>query len=305
MDDMAEVAGIGGDREAVGRAERFEAHRGHLRAVAYRMLGSTGEADDAVQEAWLRMGRADVDAVENIGAWMTTVVSRICLNQLRTRRNRREELVTRVPDPIVSAAAGPTPEDMVLLADGVGLALLVVLDALTPAERLAYVLHDMFGVAFDEIAQMLDRSPEAARKLASRARRRIRGTAHAPDPDLTRQREVVDAFFAASRDGDFDALVSVLHPEVVLRSDGGEARPQLNQVLHGADQVASQALVARQLLPFVHHVLVNGAAGVVVAPRQEAQVVMAFTIIEGRIVAIDVLSDPERLRRLDLTGVLA
>jgi RNA polymerase sigma factor (sigma-70 family) len=281
--------------------ERFEEHRPRLRAVAYRMLGSTGEADDAVQDAWLRVVRAETSSVENLGGWLTTVVARVCLNMLRSRGQRREEpLDPHVPDPIIGHPDGVDPEHEVLLADSVGLALMVVLETLTPAERLAFVLHDMFAVPFDEIAPMVDRSPAAARQLASRARRRVRGQAPAPDPDRTRQRDVVDAFFAASRDGDFDALVAVLDPDVVLRSDGGLARPRMTMILHGAQDVARQAFTSSRLSPFVRPVLVNGAAGVVVAPHGQPQFVMAFTVTDGKVVAIDVLSDPERLSRLDL-----
>lgn len=283
---------------------RFEEQRPRLRAVAFRMLGSAAEADDAVQDAWLRVSRADADAVRNLDAWLTTVVARVCLNLLRSRRARREEPLVHVPDPIVSPESGVDPEHSALLADGVGLALLVVLESLSPAERLAFVLHDLFGVPFDEIAAMLERSPDATRQLASRARRRVRGQAPPPDPDIRRQREVVDAFFAAAKEGDFDRVVSVLHPEVILRSDGGTARPQLTRVLHGARAVAGQAIMASLLSPFVHRVLVNGAAGVVVAPHGRPQVVMAFTVTDGRIAAIDVLSDPKRLPSLDLDGLL-
>ena len=282
-------------------AERFEEHRTHLRAVAYRMLGSVSEADDAVQEAWLRLSRTDASAVENLGGWLTTVVGRVSLNMLRSRKTRREvSLDVRVPEPIVSSADGVDPEHEALLADSVGLALLVVLETLTPAERLAFVLHDMFGVPFDEIAPMVGRSPTAARQLASRARRRVRGEAPAPDPDLARQREVVDAFFAAAREGDFDALVAVLDPDVVLRSDGGVRRPAASIVVHGAEAVASRALTFAGLSPHVQPALVNGAAGVVVAPRGRLFSVMGFTVRDGRIVAIDSLADPERLSRLDL-----
>jgi RNA polymerase sigma factor (sigma-70 family) len=278
--------------------EQFEEHRTRLRAVAYRMLGSTSEADDAVQDAWLRVGRADTSSVENLGAWLTTVVARVCLNMLRSRQQRRETpLEVHVPDPIISHEQGVDPEHEVLLADSVGLALMVVLETLTPAERLAFVLHDMFAVPFDEIAPMIERSPAAARQLASRARHRVRGQAPAPDPDLARQREVVDAFFAAARDGDFDALVAVLDPDVVLRSDGGVARPRMGMVLHGAQAVARQAFTSSRLS---RPALINGAAGVVVAPHGQPQFVMAFTVADGKILAIDVLSDPERLRRLDL-----
>jgi RNA polymerase sigma-70 factor (ECF subfamily) len=282
-------------------AERFEEHRTHLRAVAYRMLGSLSEADDAVQEAWLRLSRSDADEIENLGGWLTTVVSRVALNMLRSRRTRREEPIdVRVPDPIVSRAEGMDPEHEALVADSVGLALLVVLDSLAPAERLAFVLHDMFGVPFDEIAPIVDRSPAAARQLASRARRRVRGSAPVPDPDLTRQREVVDAFFAAARDGDFEALVAVLDDDVVLRSDGGAGRPGATMVVRGARDVAGRALTYARLSPFVRPALVNGAAGVVVTPRGRPFSVMGFTVTGGRIVAIDGLNDPARLRRLDL-----
>jgi RNA polymerase sigma factor (sigma-70 family) len=282
-------------------AERFEAHRAHLRAVAYRMLGSLGEADDAVQEAWLRLSRADTSDVENLGAWLTTVVARVCLNLLRSRKARREEpLGVRVPEPIVSRADGIDPEHEALLADAVGLALLVVLETLAPAERLAFVLHDMFAVPFDEIAPIVGRSPMAARQLASRARRRVQGAAPLPDANLTRQREVVDAFFAAARGGDFAALVAVLDPDVVLRSDGGIARPEASVVVRGARAVAEQALTFARLSPFVRPALVNGVAGVVVAPRGRPVSVMGFTVRGGRIFAIDALADPARLRQLDL-----
>ncbi len=283
-------------------AERFEEHRTHLRAVAYRMLGSVSEADDAVQEAWLRLSRSDSREIENLGGWLTTVVGRVCLNMLRSRRTRREDpLEVHVPEPIVSREDGLDPEQEALLADSVGLALLVVLETLSPAERLAFVLHDMFAVPFDEIGPMVGRSPAAARQLASRARRRVQGEAPAPDPDITRQREVVDAFFAAAREGDFDALVAVLHPDVVLRSDGGAARPGATHVVHGAEAVGRRAMTFARLSPFVRPALVNGAAGVVVAPRGRPFSVLAFTVRDGRIVAIDGLADPERLKELDLT----
>jgi RNA polymerase sigma factor (sigma-70 family) len=283
-------------------AERFEEHRGHLRAVAYRMLGSVSEADDAVQEAWLRLSRSDPNAIENLGGWLTTVVARVSLNVLRSRRTRREEpLEVHVPEPIVSAADGVDPEHEALLADSVGLALLVVLETLDPAERLAFVLHDMFAVPFDEIAPMVGRTPAAARQLASRARRRVQGAAPAPDADLTRQREVVDAFFAAARGGDFDALVAVLDPDVVRRSDGGTRRPEATIEVHGAEKVARRAMTFARLSPYVRPALVNGAAGVVVAPRGVPFSIMGFTVAGGRIVAIDSLADPERLRELDLT----
>jgi RNA polymerase sigma factor (sigma-70 family) len=282
--------------------ERFEEHRPRLRAVAYRMLGSVGEAEDAVQDAWLRLDRADTAEVDNLGAWLTTVVARVCLNMLRTRRTRGEEpLDVRVPDPVVSPAAGTDPEQEALLADSVGLALLVVLDTLTPAERLAFVLHDTFAVPFEDIGPMINRTPAAARQLASRARRRVRGQAPAPDPDIAQQRAVVDAFFAAARDGDFDALVAVLHPDVVLRADGGTSRTRPTVVLRGAQNVAGQAVVATRLAPYVRPALINGAAGVVVPVNGKVFSVMGFTVVDGRIAAVDVLYDPERLAALDLT----
>jgi RNA polymerase sigma factor (sigma-70 family) len=281
-------------------AERFEEHRTHLRAVAYRMLGSLSEADDAVQEAWLRLSRSDANAIENLRAWLTTVVARVSLNVLRSRRSRREEPLdvdVHMPEPIVSHADGVDPEHEALLADSVGLALLVVLETLSPAERLAFVLHDMFAVPFDEIAPMVGRTPTAARQLA----RRVHGAPTVPDADLTRQREVVDAFFAAARRGDFDALVAVLDPDIVLRADGGTLRPDDTRVVRGAEQVARRALMFAGLSPYVRPALVNGVAGVVVAPHGQPFSVMGFTVVGGRIVAIDALSDPERLRELDLT----
>jgi RNA polymerase sigma factor (sigma-70 family) len=282
-------------------ARQFEEHRAHLRAVAYRMLGSLSEADDAVQEGWLRLSRSDTSDVENLRAWLTTVVARVCLNVLRSRRTRREEpLGVHVPDPVVSPADGTQPEHEALLADSVGLALLVVLETLAPAERLAFVLHDMFAVPFEEIAALVDRSPAATRQLASRARRRVQGQAPVPDPDLAGQRRVVDAFFAAARDGDFEALVAVLDPDVVLHSDGGELRRSATLVVHGAQEVASRALTFARLTPYVRPALVNGAAGVVVAPRGRPFSVMGFTVSGGRIVEIDSVSDPARLRELDL-----
>jgi RNA polymerase sigma factor (sigma-70 family) len=285
-------------------AERFEEHRTHLRAVAYRMLGSLSEADDAVQESWLRLSRSDANDIENLGGWLTTVVARVCLNMLRSRNTRREEPMNAyVPDPIVRREGELNPDDEVLLADSVGLALLVLLETLAPAERLAFVLHDMFAVPFDEIAPMVGRSPTAARQLASRARRRVQSAAAAPDPDPTRQREVVDAFFAAARDGDFDALVAVLHPNVVLRSDGGAVRPGASFVVRGAREVAESALTFARMSPFVRPALVNGAAGVVVAPHGRPFSVMGFTVREGKIVEIDGIADPERLQKLDLAGL--
>jgi RNA polymerase sigma factor (sigma-70 family) len=279
-------------------AAQFEEHRGHLRAVAYKMLGSLSEADDAVQEGWLRLSRSDASEVENLRGWLTTVVARLCLNVLRSRRTRREEpLDVRVPDPIVSRDDGTQPEHEALLADSVGLALLVVLETLAPAERLALVLHDMFGVPFDEIADLVDRSPAATRQLASRARRRVQGAAPVPDADLAAQRRVVDAFFAAARDGDFEALVAVLDPDVVSRGDGG---PGASAIVRGAREVAARALTFARLSPFVRPALVNGAAGVVVAPDGKPFSVMGFTVVGGRIAEIDAITDPERLRELDL-----
>jgi RNA polymerase sigma-70 factor, ECF subfamily len=280
--------------------ERFEEHRSHLRAVAYRMLGSLSEADDAVQETWLRLNGADTSDVENLGGWLTTVVSRVCLNRLRSRSTRREEpLDVYVPDPIVRREDQIDPEHEAELVDSVGLALLVVLETLAPAERLAFVLHDMFAVPFDEIASIVDRSPAAARQLASRARRRVQGAA-TPDVDLARQRKVVDAFFAAARGGDFEALVAVLDPDVVLRSDGGVMRPSVSMVVRGATAVAERALTFARLSPFVRPAIVNGAAGVVVAPGGRPFSIMGFTVRGGRIVEIDSISDPDRLRGLDL-----
>jgi RNA polymerase sigma factor (sigma-70 family) len=280
--------------------EQFEEHRRHLRAVAYRMLGSLGEADDALQEAWLRVRRADARDVENLGGWLTTLVARVCLNRLSWRRTRREEPIeVHVPDPIVSREDSTDPEHQALLSDAVGLALMVVLETLSPAERLAFVLHDLFAVPFDQVAAVLQRSPVAARKLASRARQRVQAGAPAPDTDLVHQRVVVDAFFAAARDGDFDALVAVLDPDVVARTDGG---PSVSVVLNGAAAVAADALTWARRAPFVRPALVNGVAGVVVAPAGRPVVVMAFTVRNGRIVAIDGLADRERLRQLDLAG---
>ncbi|MFF4581583.1 sigma-70 family RNA polymerase sigma factor [Streptomyces sp. NPDC001389] len=292
--------------ESASLTERFEEHRGHLRAVSYRMLGSLSEADDAVQEAWLRLDRTDVSGVENLGGWLTTVVSRICLNMLRSREQRREDpverLETRIPDPLIGSERRVDPEQEVLLADSVGLALMVVMESLSPAERLAFVLHDMFAVPFEEIAPLVEKSSAATRQLASRARRKVQGRAPAPDKDLARQREAVDAFFAAARDGEFEALLSVLDPDVVLRSDGG-AGGALTVVLTGARTVAGQAVTYGSLAPFVRPALVNGAAGVVVVRKDRAVSVMAFTVVGGRIVAIDVLSDPERLGALDLSAL--
>ena len=280
-------------------AERFAAERPQLRAVAYRMLGSLTDADDAVQEAWIRLSRSDPNAIENLGAWLTTVVGRVCLDMLRTRRSRREEpLDARMPEPIVSSPDGPDPEQEALLADSVGLALLVVLDTLTPAERLAFVLHDMFGVPFDEIGPIVGRSSTAARQLASRARRQVQG-APVPDADLTRQREVVDAFLAAVREGDFDGLLAVLDPDVVSRADRSPL-PGLPTLRRRAQAVASCAVSFSRLAQFARPALVNGAAGLVVAPEGRPFSVLAFTVARGKIVEIDVILDPVRLARLDL-----
>src|SRR5919106_2883969 len=288
-----------GEREWL--TERFEQHRPHLRAVAYRMLGSVSETDDALQEAWLRIRKQDPGTVENMQAWLTTVVGRVCLNMLRSRRARREELPEAgVPDPVVSLSDTVDPEQEALLADSVGLALLVVLDALGPAERLAFVLHDVFGLPFADIATALDRSEAAAQQLASRARRRLRNSPQ-PDRDLAGQRRVVDAFFAASRDGDFDALLEVLDPDVELRIDGGTLRAEASLVLHGADAVAAHTATYSKLYPFVRPALVNGAAGAVVAPRGRVVSVMAFTVTNAKIVQIDALHDPERLAQLDVS----
>jgi RNA polymerase sigma factor (sigma-70 family) len=281
-------------------AERFEQHRTHLRAVAYRMLGSLSEADDAVQEAWLRLSRTDADAIENLGGWLTTVVARVSLNMLRSRKARREEPVgVRIPDPIVDPADGTNPEHEALLADSVGLALLVVLETLSPPERLAFVLHDIFAMPFDEIAPIIDRSPGAARQLASRARRRVQGEKTVPDADLDTQREVVDAFLAAAREGDFERLLQVLDPDVVLRRDvaplGG------SREVRGARAVAGQALAYTRLGALMRPALVNGAVGGVATIDGDPFAVGAFTVSGGKIVEIDILADPERLSRLDLT----
>jgi RNA polymerase sigma-70 factor (ECF subfamily) len=290
-------------------ADRFQEHRGRLRAVAYRMLGSLSEADDAVQEVWLKLGRTDVGEIRNLAGWLTTVVGRVCLDLLRTRAARREEpLDTYVPDPLVSPLERIDPEQEVLLADSVGLALLVVLETLEPAERLAFVLHDTFAVPFDDIAPVVGRSSAATRQLASRARRRVRGAA-APEPELdpARQKLVLDAFLAASRAGDFEALVSVLHPDVVLRVDSGVlvGGAAASKVIHGATGVAQQALMFRQFAEFSRLALVNGAVGVVTAPEGRPLSVMGVTITDGRVVEMYILADPARLSDLalpDLAG---
>jgi RNA polymerase sigma-70 factor (ECF subfamily) len=284
-------------------AEQFEQYRSHLRAVAYRMLGSLAEADDAVQEAWIRVSRAGTEDVENLGGWLTTVVARVCLNTLRSRATRREDPLVdlHLPDPVISADDGVGPEQEALLADSVGLALLVVLQTLPPAERLAFVLHDMFAVPFEEIAPIVGRSATAARQLASRGRRRVQGVTPAPDADRTHQREVVDAFFAAARGGDFQALVNVLDPDVVLRADLGAAPG--TGVVRGAENVAARATMFADPNRIVRPALVNGAAGAVIVVDGRPVAVMGFTVRDGRVVAIDALGDPERVGQLDLSAL--
>jgi RNA polymerase sigma factor (sigma-70 family) len=285
-------------------AERFEEHRSRLRAVAYRMLGSLSEADDAVQDTWIRLSRIDADEVENLGGWLTTVVARVCLNMLRSRRSRREEpFGPHVPEPIIDPVTGVDPEHEALLADSVGLALLVVLERLAPAERLAFVLHDMFAVPFDQIAPIVDRTPDAARQLASRARRRVRGSAPVGDADLDQQRRVVEAFLAAAREGDFDALLAVLDPDVVLRADSGPGLPQATVEVRGAAEVASRALMYARLQLLNRPVLINGAYGMMSLRDGQPFSVGAITVRGGRIVEMDILADPERLRELDLTAL--
>ena len=281
-------------------ADRFEDHRAHLRAVAYRMLGSLTEADDAVQDTWLRLSRSGADDVENLGGWLTTIVARVCLNMLRSRTTRREEaLGVHLPDPVISPPGVLQPDEEAVLADSVGLALLVVLDTLSPAERLAFVLHDMFQLPFEEIAPMVGRSPTAARQLASRARRRVKGAdVPAPDPDLARQRDVVDAFFLAARGGDLDALVTLLDPDVVLRADFGARRPAASRVVRGAAAVARQAVLGALPGADLHPALVNGAAGAVVTVGGRPFAVLGFTVAEGRILEIDAIADPDRVRRV-------
>ncbi|MGO8950291.1 MAG: sigma-70 family RNA polymerase sigma factor [Ktedonobacterales bacterium] len=279
-------------------AEQFEANRSHLQAVAYRMLGSLSEADDAVQESWLHLSRSDTSGIENLGGWLTTVVARICLDMLRSRNSRREEsLEAAVSESIESREEGIDPEQEVLLADSVGLALLVVLDTLPPAERLAFVLHDIFAVPFDEIAPIVERSETAARQLASRARRRVRGQRAAADldADLTRQRAVVDAFLAASRTGNFEALLTVLDPEVVLRADDAGVAVGAWSGVRGAQDVAKRFAGVRG----ARLALMSGAVGAVWAPGGQPRVAFVFTITDGKIVAIDFIADPARLRQLD------
>ena len=288
-------------------AEQFETHRRRLRAVAYRMLGSIAEADDAVQEAWLKLSRADTSDVDNMSGWLTIVVARVCLNMLRARSRRREEFVEgRVPEPIIDRADGMDPEHEALIGDSVGLALLVVLETLAPAERVAFVLHDAFAVPFEEIAPIVGRTPAAARQLASRARRRVRGASPGSDEDLQAQRSVVDAFVAAVRSGDFVGLIAVLDPDIVLRADGGTRWVGATREIRGATSVGRSALTITRLLAgmAVQNALVNGAAGIVSRDADGAPFsVMGFTVRDGRIVEIDVLADPERLARLDL-GIL-
>ncbi|NIH85160.1 RNA polymerase sigma factor SigJ [Amycolatopsis granulosa] len=281
-------------------AGQFEAHRGHLRAVAYRMLGSLAEAEDAVQETWLKLSRAGTGEVRNLGGWLTTVVGRVCLDMLRSRTSRREDYPGRLPDPVVDREDGTHPEQQALIADSVGLALLVVLDTLDPAERLAFVLHDLFGLPFDEIAPIVDRTPAAARQLASRARRRVRGTPTAPNADLGRQRAVVDAFFAATRDGDFAALVRVLDPDVVLRAESRALPAGAARLVRGAEAVAGQALTFRRAGAGGHAVptLVNGAAGTLILRDGRPQTLFAFTVVDDLIAAIDIIADPDRLAEL-------
>ncbi|MEV6195570.1 RNA polymerase sigma factor SigJ [Streptomyces sp. NPDC051920] len=289
-------------------ADRFEEHRGRLRAVAYRMLGSLSEADDAVQETWLKLGRTDPDEIRNLGGWLTTVTGRVCLDMLRSRTARREDPLepsgTFVPDPVVSPLDRIDPEQEVLLADSVGLALLVVLETLEPAERLAFVLHDMFAVPFDDIAPVVGRNAAATRQLASRARRRVKGAAPEPERDVVRQREVLDAFLAASRGGDFEALVAVLDPDVVLRADAGAlvGGVTVSKLVRGAEAVARQALAFRRFAASSRLVRVNGEAGVVAIVDGRPQSVMAVTVADGRITAMHILADPDRLARLDLAG---
>ena len=280
------------------QTEEFERRRRHLQAVAYRMLGSASEAEDAVQEAWFRLARADTDEVANLGGWLTTVVARVCLDLLRARRARHEDYVgSWLPEPVVVVENGP--EDEALLADSVGLALLVVLDTLTPAERLAFVLHDMFGMPFDEIAPIVDRSEAATRQLASRARRRVRGATLASDPDLREQRRVIDAFLAASRAGDFEALLEVLDPEVVFRLDAGGVAPRARPPVEGAEAVAAQILErGMPFAPYARPAIVNGNAGVIVIPREKPVAVVGFAVVQGRIAEIDVIADPAKLQAL-------
>ncbi|HWW96038.1 MAG TPA: RNA polymerase sigma factor SigJ [Vicinamibacteria bacterium] len=284
-------------------AEQFEEHRPHLRAVAYRMLGSVSEGEDAVQEAWIRLSRTDVSGVDNLRAWLTTVVARVCLDMLRTRTSRREDpLDTHVPDPVITRA-DESPESDAMLADSVGLALLVVLEKLEPAERLAFVLHDVFGMTFDEIAPIVDRSVAATRQLASRARRRVQSQTPTPDADLRKQRRVVDAFLAAAQNGDFEALVAVLDPAIVLRADGGAVKG-MSRLVRGAQAVGAQAVTFSKLGLSNQVVLVNGNIGVVSRlPDGRLLSVIGFTIADGKVVEMDIMADPDRLSRLDLSAI--
>ena len=287
-------------------AQKFEENRPHLRAVAYRMLGSLAEADDAIQEAWLRLNRSDAKGIGNLGGWLTTVTGRVCLDMLRSRKSRREEpLSVHVPEPILSRDDRLDPEQEALLADSIGLALLVVLETLDPVERLAFVLHDMFAVPFEEIAPIVGRSTSAARQLASRARRRVQGATPVPDVNLTRQREVVDALLAAARSGDFAGLLAVLDPEVVLRVDGGLVPAGASRVVRGSRAVAGQALAFSRLGLVVRTALVNGAAGCVSFLDGQPFAVLALTVTGGKIVEIDILADPARLKQLDFTTIAA
>jgi len=289
----------GNDAERL--AERFEAERSHLRAVAYRMLGTLDEAEDAVQETWLRLSRSDSSTLENLRGWLTVVVARVCLDMLRARKARREAgSDVDISERFVSQESGADPESEASLAESVGLALLVVLDMLSPAERLAYVLHDMFAIPFDDIAPIVGRSTTAARQLASRARRRVQGADMTNEADLTRQREVVEAFLAAARGGDFEALVAVLDPEVVVRTDRSAVPIGSALEAHGAAAVAKQALTASRGARFAQPVLVNGTVGVIVAPRGRLRLVVTFKITGEKIIEIDVIADPVRLRQLDL-----
>ena len=286
------------------QAQQFETHRSHLRAVAYRMLGSASEADDAVQEAWLRYSRAQSDDIANLRGWLTTVVARICLNRLRARRHHPEDsLDAHLPEPIVSDPGGLDPEQEALLGDAVGMAMLIVLDQLTPAERVAFVLHDVFAVSFDEVAAIVDRTPAAARQLASRARRRLQGETTEPETDPARQRAVVDAFLAASRQGDFQALLAVLDPDVVVRADAGALAPNVDRVLRGREAVAKRAFTFRGLADGARSALVNGTAGLVVFRGRDPFAVMAFTVADDRVVEIDILADPIRLAAVDVSAV--
>ncbi|HKD93908.1 MAG TPA: RNA polymerase sigma factor SigJ [Gaiellaceae bacterium] len=288
--------------DAHGQASEFEQHRSHLQAVAYRMLGSLTEAEDAVQESWFRLNRSETSQVENMRAWLTTVVARVCLDMLRARRSRREDYGGgELPEPLVTLPLENGPEDESILADSVGLALLVVLDTLTPAERLAFVLHDMFGMPFEEIAPIVERSPAATRQLASRARRRVRGATPATEPDVKQQRRVVDAFLAASREGDFEALVAVLDPEVVFRADRGRLAFVGSQpVVSGAAAVAEQILArAPTFARFARPAIVNGAAGLIVVSHEKLIAVLGFTVSADRIVELDLVADPEKLAAAD------